>query len=59
MNDQSHLDAARRHLLERMRRIIDRVTVHTPPRERDHQRAEELAKEHGWQDAVRRLRRQR
>ncbi|MGZ5441462.1 MAG: hypothetical protein ACXW5U_07230 [Thermoanaerobaculia bacterium] len=59
MNDQSHLDAARRHLLERMRRIIDRVTVHAPPRDRDNHRAEELAKEHGWQDAVRRLRRQR
>lgn len=56
MNDRPHLDAARQHLLERMRRIVDRVTVHTPPRESDKQRAEELGKEHGWREAVRRRR---
>ncbi len=59
MNPRPQLDAARKHLLERMRRVMDRVTVHGPPRESDHRRAEELARERGWEDAVRRLRKQR
>ncbi len=60
MNRRSSLDTARRHLLERMRQVVDRVTVHGPPRERDLRRAEELAKKYGWgDDAVPRLRKER
>jgi hypothetical protein len=59
MSSRPHLDAARRHLLERMRRVMDRVTVHGPPRESDHRLAEELERERGWEDAIRRRREQR
>jgi hypothetical protein len=52
MNPRAHLDASREQLLRTARRVYARlarhVVVDAPPTEDDRRRAEELARERGW-----------
>lgn len=59
MNRRSRLDTARRHLVAHLRRVMDRIIIDRPLSEAERRRAQELAKEHGWDDEIERLRKRR